>query len=253
MLPMTDYNRFRQAIASLPLKGEGEKYERAELISQRFLLFSDSGLDVYYVPFHHLNTSACVVLMGLTPGWTQMEEAFRAAKQGIAKGLEGEPLFHHIETTGSFSGPMRKNLVSMLDEIGLNRRLRIASCLDLFGARSELAHLTSAVSAPIFRNGKNYRGYGPPLLQVRRLKEWIIENLAVELRAVPEAVIVPLGRVADEVIQFLYKQKPPLISLDRCLTGFPHPSGANGHRKRDFDQGRKRWTNRIAGWFTVHR
>jgi hypothetical protein len=37
MLPMIDYNRFRQAIASLPLKGEGEKYNRAELICPRFL------------------------------------------------------------------------------------------------------------------------------------------------------------------------------------------------------------------------
>lgn len=53
MLPMTDYNRFRQAIASLPLKGEGEKYNRAELICPRFFLFNESGLDVYYSPSTH--------------------------------------------------------------------------------------------------------------------------------------------------------------------------------------------------------
>jgi hypothetical protein len=27
-----------------------------------------------------------------------------------------------------------------------------------------------------------------------------------------------------------------LVRLDRCLTGFPHPSGANGHGKRDLEQ-----------------
>lgn len=247
MLPTADFDRFRQAIASLPLKDGELKYERAELIYPYFLLFSEAGLDVYYVPFHYVNINARVVLMGLTPGWTQMEEAFRAARQGIAKGLEGEALFRHIATTGSFSGPMRKNLVSMLNGIGLNTQLGIASCCDLFGARSELVHLTSAVNAPIFKSGKNYRGYGPALLQVPKLNAWIVKNLAAELRLVPNAVIVPLGRVADESIQFLHTQN--LVDLDRCLTGFPHPSGANGHREEDFRRGRGGWSEQLVRWF----
>ena len=178
MLSATDFGRFKEAIAGLPLKGENEKYERAQLICPRFLLFREAGLEVCYIPFHYVNARARVVLMGLTPGWTQMEEAFRAAKQGIANGMEGEALFHHIGTTGSFSGTMRKNLVCMLNGVGLNVRLGIASCLDLFGARSELVHLTSAVNAPIFKDGKNYRGYGPSLLQVPKPREWIVENLS---------------------------------------------------------------------------
>jgi len=38
-------------------------------------------------------SEARVVLLGLTPGWTQMEEAFRAARQGFSAGLEGKDLF----------------------------------------------------------------------------------------------------------------------------------------------------------------
>lgn len=60
-------------------------------------------LDVHYAPFHYLNENARVVLMGLTPGWTQMEKAFRAAKLGMEKGLDDEALFHYIDMTGSFS------------------------------------------------------------------------------------------------------------------------------------------------------
>jgi hypothetical protein len=55
MLPLTCFERFGQAIASLPLKGKEEKYERPELICPRSLLFRESGLDVYYVPFHYVN------------------------------------------------------------------------------------------------------------------------------------------------------------------------------------------------------
>lgn len=146
---------------------------------------------------------------------------------------------------------MRNNLVSRLNGIGLHDCLRIGSCDDLFDLQKPGQHLagfTSAASAPIFRKGGNYRGYGPPLLHVPRLKQWLVENLATELASMPEAVIVPLGRVADEAVQFLYRQEPPLIRLDSCLTGFPHPSGANGHRKPDFERGRERWSEQLAQW-----
>jgi hypothetical protein len=249
VLPVAYFDRFRQAILNLPMKGKDDKYERMDLLQPHFQLFSEADLDVYYAPFHHLNAGARVVLMGLTPGWTQMEAAFRAARQGLAQGLEGQSLFERIQKTGSFSGPLRKNLVAMLDEISLNAQLGIASCLDLFNASSHLAHFTSAVEVPIFRRGENYRGYGPPLLGVSALKRWIVENLAMELASIPEAVIIPLGRVADEVIQFLHERN--LISLDRCLAGFPHPSGANGHRKEDFQRGRGRWSEQLSGWFAA--
>jgi hypothetical protein len=63
----------------------------------------------------------------------------------------------------------------------------------------------------------------------------------------PQAIIVPLGRVADEAIKFL---KPNAPSLGRrCLAGFPHPSGANGHRQKDFSRGRKQWGNQISALF----
>lgn len=247
MLPIADFERFGLMIADLPLKAEGEKYERTELLHPRFRLFSDSGLDAYYAPFHYLNVKARVVLMGLTPGWTQMEQAFRAARMALSCGPEGDALFQQVQAIASFSGPMRKNLVEMVDGIGLNRHLGIESSLELFGAHSKFVHFTSAISAPVFREGQNYRGYGPSLLQVPRLVQWVVENLSRELASVPEAVIVPLGRVADEAVEFLNRRG--LIDLSRCLRGFPHPSGANGHRKPEFEAGRERWSVQIAAWF----
>lgn len=78
----TYFERFRQAILALPVKGEAERYEKSDLLQPHFQLFSEAGLEVYYAPFHYLNEVARVVLLGLTPGWTQMEAAFRAARQG---------------------------------------------------------------------------------------------------------------------------------------------------------------------------
>jgi Uracil DNA glycosylase superfamily len=247
MLPLADFDRFRHQILNLPLKRGAEKYDKANLICPRFLLFSEANLHVYYAPFHHLNPNARIALVGLTPGWTQMEEAFRAAREGLAFGLDGKRLFEHIDRTGSFSGPMRKNLVAMLDGININVRLGISSCSTLFDSLHHLVHFTSVVSAPIFRSGANYRGSGPRLLQVPKLRAWVVENLAAELASMPQAVIVPLGRVADEAIHFLQGGMRDLEA--RCLTGFPHPSGANGHRHEDFRRGRDQWSSRVAVWF----
>jgi len=40
-----------------------------------------------------------------------------------------------------------------------------------------------------------------------------------------------------------------MISDDRCITGFPHPSGANGHRKPIFECGHNRWEEQLTDWF----
>lgn len=67
--------------------------------------------------------------------------------------------------------------------------------------------------------------------------------MAAELASLPNAVVVPLGKVADEVVTHLAARN--LVSPKRCLAGFPHPSGANGHRKRDFEKGRDRWASNL--------
>ncbi len=243
MLPLQKFSRFWSAVGALPAR---QRYEKKELLSDRFLLFREGDLSVFYAPFHYLNPEARVVLVGLTPGWTQMERAFRAAKEGMNSGLDDRALFRWIDSTGSFSGPMRSNLVNMLDGTALNRCLRISSCGEFFSTKQHIVHLTSAISAPVFKSGANYTGTPSPL-RTRCLRRFIEENLASELCQLPRAVLIPLGKVANAVVEFLATSK--LIAFERCLTGFPHPSGANGHRKTLYDFGRERWTAHVTQWF----
>jgi hypothetical protein len=248
MIPFRKFKRHWKAALRLPAQ---DRYQKAQLCSKQFLLCRERGLDVYYVPFHHLNIHARIVLVGITPGWTQMERAFWAAKKGQADGLNGERLFSYINSTGSFSGPMRTNLVEMLDGIGISRCLGIGSCSDLFSESNHLVHFTSAISAPIFKGGKNYAGVNPRLLEVPTLKAFVLAHLAEELAAMPRAIIIPLGKVPNVVIRFLKENK--LVAADRCLTDFPHPSGANGHRKPMFARGRRRWQVQVRKWLASYR
>jgi len=169
----------------------------------------------------------------------------------MAHGFEADRLFQFIDRSGSFSGSMRPILVGMLDGIGLHDCLQIGSCDELFREGSDLVHFTSVISAPIFKNGENYSASSArQLLGLKSFKLFILENLADELKALPDAMIVPLGKVAGEVIAFLNKEKK--TSGDRSLVGFPHPSGANGHRPKLFAEGQARWRKQVRKFFPVN-
>ena len=107
---------------------------------------------------------------------------------------------------------------------------------ELFGEARHLLHTASAIRYPVFVDGdKNYTGSplpekSPFLMQFART------ILASELQALGDAVIVPLGKSVEGVLRALsYEGR---LSADRWLSGFPHPSGANGHRVRIFSENR---------------
>jgi hypothetical protein len=161
MIPKNLFEEFRPAIEALPDIGPGQKYTRADLIAPQFQLFAEGKLAGYYAPFHNSAPRARVAIVGLTPGFTQMEGAFRACKAGLRKGLRGAALFDHIDRSGSFSGQMRPILIDRLNGIGFGDRIGGTGAAQLFDTPG-LAHFTSAVSAPIFKGDGNCRVGGPP-------------------------------------------------------------------------------------------
>ena len=128
---------------------------------------------------------------------------------------------------GAFSGPLRSNLVAMLDHVGANRVFGIGTCAELFVPGHELVHLTSVLRYPVFVAAGNYNGT-PDMLRTPILKSMIETHLAAEVRALPEALWLPLGDKPAAALRHLASQG--LLSTDRILDGLPHPSGANGER-----------------------
>ncbi|MDD6244455.1 MAG: hypothetical protein PUB03_02200 [bacterium] len=59
---------------------------------------------------------------------------------------------------------MRKNLIEMLDELELNKKIHLKSCKELFNSHDELLHTTSVIPYPVFINDKNYTGSNPKIL-----------------------------------------------------------------------------------------
>lgn len=119
---------------------------------------------------------------------------------------------------------MRTVLAAWFEAIGLTDRLGLGAVDELFsGGAAGLLHPTSAVPYPTFRRTvegwRGWNGYGIGSLEHRMLKEMIV---GPELRALQDAVIVPLGKAtrplstcADRRIP-LHTRLPSPIAAERA-------------------------------------
>src|SRR5438876_9496719 len=152
------FNKLVPRIAALP---DCTPLTKEDLLVPTFQLYGENGLDIYYIPCDYVNPRAKVVVVGITPGFTQMDIAYRVARQALLDGLSPLEVCKRVDSYASFAGTMRINLVAMLNGIGLPEALDIETSASLFGSHSELLHSTSAVRYPVFVNGENYAGHTP--------------------------------------------------------------------------------------------
>ena len=214
---------------------------QAEIANPQRLLIEGGGeqgraLEVAYAPFDHVNLRAQVVIVGLTPGRQQMGNALMAARRSLLQGHSEARAAEDAKVFASFSGSMRSNLVAMLDSVGLNKHLGLTSTGSLWAADAHRVHFTSILRYPVFANGANYSGTPRPLKNLL-LRKQLTQWFAAEMRALPNAIFVPLGPVVAEAVEYIAEQVG--LHGGQVLSGMPHPSGANGERIAFF-LGRKR-------------
>jgi Short C-terminal domain len=209
-------------------------------------LWEEGRLSIYYAPFDWVNRRARIMLVGICPGAHQAREALCEAKRRLESGCSFEETLKHADAVGSFSGPMRSNLVSMLDRIGVALALGIDTTRGLFETHHDLAAHVSAIDYPVFVDGKNYRGASPRLTKHPTLAALVTACLGARVMMAPAALVVPLGKCATEAVQYLADRD--LLTHERCLFGFPHPSGANGWRVRQFAERRERLKAEVSEW-----
>jgi hypothetical protein len=213
---------------------------------RRLLLWEAGPLSVHYAPWDWVNTKARIMLVGITPGAFQATEALREAKACLRAGCSAEETLRRADATGSFAGPMRSNLVTMLDGIGLAEALGVDSSARLFDTHHHLAALCSAIDYPVFVNGQNYGGATPPLARDPVLRSLVRASLGARIAMTQNALVIPLGKAAQDAVALL--ATGGLVRPGQCLTGFPHPSGANGHRARQYVANREALADQVARW-----
>lgn len=216
-------------------------------VPEQWRLYAEDGIEVIFAPFGWINPQARIAIVGITPGWQQAQIAFAEIIERRKQGESLETAMPAAKRRASFAGTMRRNLVTMLDDLGVPGHLDCTTSAELFEDRFDLVHTTSALRYPVFKNGKNYSGASPRPEAHPVLREMLESYLVEELNGVPSALVVPLGKAVDGALQHL--ADAGLIDAGRCLQGFPHPSGANGHRRRIFDANREMLKQTVGAWF----
>jgi hypothetical protein len=239
------FERFADRISALPRRGQ---YSKCDLQNDQFRMYMSGSVAIYYAPFDYINAEAKVVLVGITPGWTQMERAYQEARRALLEGARWDEVCRRAKAHASFAGSMRRNLSQMLDGIDLHRALSLRTSAELFESASNQLHATSALRYPVFVDGKNYSGYNPELLEVPDFRDIVHTDLREELAQVPDALLIPLGRCANTVVENLVDND--MLDRHRCLIGFPHPSGLNGHRVAQFSVKRLELSRGVKEWFS---
>jgi len=222
---LENLNRFRQTILEADLTNFESAVESFEIRRQ-------GRLTMNYAPFEHFNSQARLVICGITPGLQQMRLSIQELKDRLEEGDCDSDALSAAKKHASFGGPMRANLIRMLNYIGLDKKLGVEDCATLFEENVELVHFTSALRYPVFLDGNNYSG-APSMTKNSFLMSVVNDYFAKEIAMFGDGTIfLPLGPKVEEVMQHFIDQGK--LKKVQVLAGMPHPSGANNERIKYF-------------------
>jgi hypothetical protein len=198
---------------------------------KRLLIASDTAgrrkIEVAYAPFEYVNKDAEIVIVGITPGRQQMQNALFEARRCLLAGQSENESMKAAKIFASFSGPMRSNLIAMLDNIGVSKAKGLVTAASLWEVDEKRVHFTSALRYPVFVDGENYSG-APSMVSMLVLRNQLLQWFGAEMAAMPKAVFIPLGSKVAEAVEAVAEHLG--LPKDRILSGLPHPSGANAER-----------------------
>lgn len=63
----------------------------------------------------------------------------------------------------------------------------------------------------------------------------------------PNAFYIPLGKSVEEVLECMVQEN--ILRREQCLFVFPHPSGANGHRKKQLEENKEDLKRKIKDYW----
>lgn len=189
---------------------------------------SDRRHSLQYVPFEHVNVGARLVIVGITPGPTQRDDAYEEASQLLRRGLPDGEILRRVKRFAAFGGPtMRPNLERMIDALGITTLVGGGRAADLWGARADLMHATSVVPHAAFVRGKPFAGSFEEIQRVDMLRRCFERDFLPTLRHLRrDAYFIGLGPTPAAALSFAAKKG--FIDGSRILGWLAHPSKQGG-------------------------
>ncbi|KWU26302.1 hypothetical protein [Burkholderia cenocepacia] len=191
---------------------------------------------VQYIPFEYVNPHAKLVIVGITPGNTQISGTYATFEQMLRSGETKEEILRTVKRLNSFGGDsMKPNLLKMLRFFEFERLLGIADVAELWGDSHHLFQATSVVPNAAFkwankRGVSGWQMFAGSFADVMKSRVYRQQFEQVFLPSVERmnasAVYVGLGPTPDAALRFCVDKG--LIRADQFIGSFPHPSSGAG-------------------------
>jgi hypothetical protein len=213
---LTLANAFRDALA---------KYRKDDA---PLTVDSDGRYSLEYVPFDHVNIEAKLVIVGITPGPIQRNEACEEAGRLLRQGLPDDEVLRRVKKLAAFGGPiMRPNLERMIDALGIMALVGGGRAAELWEGRSHLLHATSVVPHAAFDKGKPFAGSFEEVQRVEVLRRSFERDFLPTLRHLRrDAYFIGLGPTPAAALSFAADKG--LIDRSSILGWLAHPSRTGG-------------------------
>ena len=96
-------------IEKLPIK---DKYTKEELLIEDFLIEKENNIEIYYAPHNeYINPKAKILIIGITPGFIQMNTSIATARKELENNDDIEDIQYKCKVSGRFSGSLRKKII----------------------------------------------------------------------------------------------------------------------------------------------
>ncbi len=213
------FERFAPALARL---GVGDE------MSPSLQIASDGRYSLQYTPFEYVNTSARLVIVGITPGPNQLVESYAEARKQLQYNLPVDQMLHEIKKVGAFGGAtMRPNLVRMLHHFHVAELLGIAQEADLWGRSAQLFDATSVIPHAVFKGDKKFSGSFAEVLKSNLLRECFEDCFVASIREMTsESFYLGLGPTAEDALTWCVLHG--YLRDTQLLGAIPHPSTESG-------------------------
>jgi hypothetical protein len=206
----------------------------AGIRTQEFVLGRDKNLELQYIPFEHVNLEARLVIVGITPGNTQISSAYQKAQDLLKAGRPESEILVEVIKTGAFAGGtrtnrggMRANLVKMLHHFQFDRLLGISDAATLWAENAHLLHSTSVVPHAAFKSGKMFAGGFDKVKKSKLLFECFMDCFVPSAQEMPtETLFVGLGKCPQAALEWCIESG--ILQRRQVLGAFCHPSGQGG-------------------------
>jgi hypothetical protein len=212
--------------------GDLKRLGKAGVKAPEFSLRQDSQYELQYIPFEHVNRDARLVIVGITPGNTQLDLAYGRAQELLKAGRPEAEILIEVKKTGAFGGSsMKPNLLKMLRHFQFEKLLGIDDVDTLWGDNADLLHSTSVVPHAAFKSGERFNGSFEEIMDSPLLKQCFLDCFVPSVREISRsALFVALGPCPQAALDWCVSEGA--LRREQVLGSFCHPSSAGGSTTR---------------------